>query len=54
MAYDGSGDSIQNYIDGKRTVGEIVRLVSLEALRDTKEDVLNYLGLLEQLNLISK
>lgn len=50
----GLGDSIQNYIDGKRTVGEIVRLVSLEAMRDTKEDVLNYLGLLEQLKLISK
>ncbi len=50
----GLGDSIQNYINGKRTVGEIVRLVSLEAMRDTKDDVLNYLGLLEQLKLISK
>ncbi len=43
-----------NYIDGNRTAAEIVKLVSLECHKDVKEQVLNYLNVLEELGLIAK
>ncbi|MBE6128789.1 MAG: DUF4910 domain-containing protein [Erysipelotrichaceae bacterium] len=45
---------VLNYIDGRRTVAELVKEVSLEYRRDMKEDVLLYLELLENLSLIRK
>ena len=43
-----------NYIDGKRTVGQLIREVSLEYRRDMKDEVLPFLRLLEDLHLIRK
>ena len=50
----GLADNITNSIDGKRTVGEIARLVSLDTCRDAKEQTVLYLGLLADLKLISR
>ncbi len=43
-----------NYIDGSRTVGQLIRELSLEYRQDMKHDVLNYLKLLEAIGLITK
>ena len=43
-----------NYIDGSRTVGQLIRELSLEYRQDMKHDVLNYLKLLETIGLITK
>lgn len=45
---------VMNYIDGKRTVGQLIREVSLEYRRDMKDEVLPFLRLLEDLHLIRK
>ena len=50
----GFDNIVQNYIDGKRTTGEIVKEVSLEYRKDVKEEVLRYLELLETIQLIKK
>ena len=42
------------YIDGVRTVGQVVREVSLDAGKDRKELVLLFMDTLEKLGLISK
>ena len=43
-----------NYIDGSRTVGQLIRELSLEYREDMNHDVLNYLKLLEAIGLITK
>ena len=43
-----------NYIDGSRTVGQLIRELSLEYREDMKHDVLNYLKLLAAIGLITK
>lgn len=43
-----------NYIDGRRTVGQLIRELSLEYREDMNHDVLNYLKLLEAIGLITK
>ena len=43
-----------NYIDGSRTVGQLIRELSLEYREDMRHDVLNYLKLLEAIGLITK
>ena len=42
------------YIDGKRTVGEIIKCVDLENLRPTGNAVVSFLELLEKMKLVSK
>lgn len=43
-----------NYIDGSRTVGQLIKELSLEYREDMKHDVLNYLELLAAIGLITK
>lgn len=50
----GFDNIVQNYIDGRRTAGEIVKEVSLEYRKDVREEVLRYLELLEKIKLIRK
>lgn len=42
------------YIDGKRTVNEIIREVSLEMRKDMKDLILVFMNTLEEINLVSK
>ena len=53
FAIFGVQDNVVNAIDGKRTVGEIIRKVSLEKRRDVSETVKLMLKLLEDIRLIS-
>ncbi len=54
FALRGVQDNVINAIDGKRTVGEIIRRVSLEKRRDVKEAALLLLELLENIGFISR
>ncbi|MBQ1508122.1 MAG: DUF4910 domain-containing protein [Erysipelotrichaceae bacterium] len=49
----GVENSTVYFIDGKRTAGQIAKLVSLELKKDVSEKVLLYLELLEGMNLLS-
>ena len=53
FVFMGLQDAVMNAIDGKKTVGEVVRTVSLEKRRDVKENVLLLIKLLEDIKLIS-
>ena len=50
----GVENSTVYFIDGKRTAGQIAKLVSLELKKDVSEKVLLYLELLEGMKLIAK
>ena len=54
FAMMGVTDTITNLIDGRNTVGEIIRKTSLEKRKDEKDAVLVILKLYEGLNLIEK
>ena len=45
---------VMNYIDGKRSVSEVIKEVSLEYRKDMKDAVLPFMRLLENLKLIRK
>jgi hypothetical protein len=47
-------DALINAIDGKKTVGEIIRSISLQKRTDVKDKVLKMLQLLKDINLISE
>ncbi|MBQ5553516.1 MAG: hypothetical protein IIU37_08005, partial [Erysipelotrichaceae bacterium] len=54
FAMMGVTDTITNLINGRNTVGEIIRKTSLEKRKDEKDAVLVILKLYEGLNLIEK
>ena len=47
-------DKIINYIDGKRTVNEIIRRTSIECRRDITKPALALIKLLKDIKLISE